>query len=327
MNSESFIKFLNSEQYTEEDLNSITDICRSYPMFNLAHMLKIRILDKLGREYGDELKLAAIYSSDRGRLYKFVGPGEQKIPGDNHAEQTEEKTIIQFSYEDPNQAELIISNNDDDTISSEQDLLEIDKSEEEEDDDNISPIREKEDADMEEPEGQDEPFVPSIDLIGHSDEGEAFNEQYKDRTPEDSAADGPEEQHYLENGQPTDPDSREPNPDKGPVSESDFQSGQERKGFSVIQPGNEKDALITKFISNDPGPIKPGSEVTIQGDVSLDSTKENDHLITDTLAKIYVKQGLHAKAIYAYERLSLKFPEKSAYFAAQIEKIKNITNS
>jgi hypothetical protein len=90
---------------------------------------------------------------------------------------------------------------------------------------------------------------------------------------------------------------------------------------------NKNDHLITSFIKGEAGPIRADKETSLKGDVSLDSIREHDGFITDTLARIYVKQGLLAKAIYAYEKLSLKYPEKSAYFAAQIEKIRNINHS
>jgi cytochrome c-type biogenesis protein CcmH/NrfG len=39
-------------------------------------------------------------------------------------------------------------------------------------------------------------------------------------------------------------------------------------------------------------------------------------MVTETLARIYEKQGNLPKAIDAYYRLALKYPEKGAYFAA-----------
>ncbi len=83
--------------------------------------------------------------------------------------------------------------------------------------------------------------------------------------------------------------------------------------------------LIDKFIETNPR-LQPQQGDRPNVDISEDSVKENDSIFTDTLAKIYIKQGLYSKAIFAYEKLILKYPEKSGYFAAQIEEIKKLTN-
>ncbi len=49
------------------------------------------------------------------------------------------------------------------------------------------------------------------------------------------------------------------------------------------------------------------------------SVIDTDEVVSETLAKIYVKQGNISKALKIYEKLTLKYPEKSTYFAAQID--------
>jgi hypothetical protein len=84
-------------------------------------------------------------------------------------------------------------------------------------------------------------------------------------------------------------------------------------------------SLIDRFIKTNPR-ISPANPDRINVDVSEDSIREHESFFTDTLARIYVKQGNYAKAILAYEKLSLKYPEKSNYFAGQILEIKKLIN-
>lgn len=50
----------------------------------------------------------------------------------------------------------------------------------------------------------------------------------------------------------------------------------------------------------------------------------NDEIVSETLAELLVKQGNIQKGIDMYDRLSLIFPEKKAFFAARIQKLKKL---
>jgi hypothetical protein len=93
----------------------------------------------------------------------------------------------------------------------------------------------------------------------------------------------------------------------------------------IDQKRKEQADLIDRFIMANPRIIpqieKPASP---NEDLSKPFTEEHGGFVTETLARIYVTQGYYSKAIDIYEKLSLKFPQKSNYFAAQIEKIREI---
>ena len=57
--------------------------------------------------------------------------------------------------------------------------------------------------------------------------------------------------------------------------------------------------------------------------LAKDSVSFNSALMTETLAKVMEIQGKTERAIEIYSALSLKYPEKSSFFAAQITRLNN----
>jgi hypothetical protein len=87
-------------------------------------------------------------------------------------------------------------------------------------------------------------------------------------------------------------------------------------------------AIIDRIIEKNPGLIRTREEQKFYAPEARakESLLENEHLMTETLARIYALQGNTGKAIRAYEILSLKYPQKSAYFATLIQQLKNNNN-
>ncbi|MET1258985.1 hypothetical protein ABV409_06570 [Flagellimonas sp. DF-77] len=85
----------------------------------------------------------------------------------------------------------------------------------------------------------------------------------------------------------------------------------------------KKFELLDKFIESRPK-IVPSEEkttkVAIKESVKFDKTE----LMTETLAKVYLEQKKYKKAIQSYKILSLKYPEKSGFFADRIREVKQL---
>ncbi|MBK6523520.1 MAG: hypothetical protein IPG08_15050 [Sphingobacteriaceae bacterium] len=114
---------------------------------------------------------------------------------------------------------------------------------------------------------------------------------------------------------------------EGDVDETEV--GEEMKESKKItvqdqQKKAKQKQLIDKIIDTNPTSIKLNKDTKffVADQKAKESLLENEELVTETLAKIYALQGNVNKAIRAYQILSLKYPNKSAYFASLIEELR-----
>jgi hypothetical protein len=102
---------------------------------------------------------------------------------------------------------------------------------------------------------------------------------------------------------------------------------------TVEQNPSPRKNLIEKFLTETSGTVKfekakiehpPGNA---DDEIIAKSLAENDEIVTETLAMIYFNQKNYDKALDAFKKLSLKYPEKSVYFAGRIKEIEKLTNN
>nr|WP_321354829.1 tetratricopeptide repeat protein [uncultured Draconibacterium sp.] len=114
------------------------------------------------------------------------------------------------------------------------------------------------------------------------------------------------------------------------TAEKNTPAGYRLEGDVELQSEN---SLIDKFLSADSerlrtAKLKPDTNGNGSDKTLIDqSIKEDEELVTETLASIYFQQKNFDKALDAYKKLSLKYPEKSIYFAGRIEEIELLKNN
>ena len=92
---------------------------------------------------------------------------------------------------------------------------------------------------------------------------------------------------------------------------------------SNLDEKTKKFELIDEFIAKNPK-IKPGATSAPKGNLAKAQMIQPEALMTETLARIYVEQKNYKKAIQSYKILSLKYPEKSSFFANQIKAVEQL---
>ncbi len=96
-----------------------------------------------------------------------------------------------------------------------------------------------------------------------------------------------------------------------------------KKKLKVENPKQkEQNEIIDQFIKIQPT-IPKAKPIESASDLSEDSGMFSDNIVSETLVDILLKQGKKDKAIEVLKKLIWKFPQKKAYFAAQIEDLKN----
>ena len=100
------------------------------------------------------------------------------------------------------------------------------------------------------------------------------------------------------------------------------QSAPQRYDVDIEKLAEESEGeIISRFLRQTDLRIV-AEEGEVDNDVCTEAEiDEEDDLVSEELAEIYLVQGLKSEAIEIYRKLSLLNSEKSAYFAEKIEKI------
>ncbi|MEY8020849.1 hypothetical protein AB8P51_08465 [Muriicola sp. SD30] len=99
----------------------------------------------------------------------------------------------------------------------------------------------------------------------------------------------------------------------------------ENMEFPIAEESEKKKKfdLIDRFLEENPK-IIPQEQDSSKVDIKESTKINSEELMTETLARVYLEQKKYKKALQAYKILSLKYPEKSSFFASRIKAVKQL---
>jgi len=316
MRAEEFIKYIKEPHLLKkEDIPGLQKLVEDFPYFQAGHLLLSLASKKWDASiYQQSLKKTAIIASNRNQLYKLIH--EPVVVKEEIEPVTKAESI---SVEDNTKQEL-------DILKSAEVVAEENKEALKETAEPKVELKESKQEEVKEKVGAEETVELEIEksLVNSFVEKEILktNEVNKQEPVVERPANFSDWLQFLKknNGQSYSEIEVEVNKEKVKTAEKNRE-----KEKTVAKDKEKKKALIDKIIETNPGVIRQKEEPKFfKSDFKAkESLVENEHLVTETLAKIYALQGNINKAIRAYEILSLKFPQKSAYFASLIQKLKS----
>ena len=318
MNRNDFLNMIGSRASVNRSaLGEVYELVDLFPYFQSAHMLLLKGLrDNDDVKFEKQLRSSAVHIADREVLYYLLTEETKRLSGELMEKSVGEPSIG-AEHEQGHKQAISTSTETQQTViesakNSEMLISEIEKDSEgteseERDETSIAapahPLLISSESGDEDTNG----VMLLMDEDGQDDDGMAF---YMD--PGFSI---PDKSDLLEiDAEATD--------SEGFIDESLKEELPGESNGKVPKKQLQSD-LIEKFIIANPR-IEPARERSPMEaeDLSKPHVEEKGGFVTETLARIYIAQAYYSKAIDIYEKLSLKFPEKSSYFAAQIEKVK-----
>jgi hypothetical protein len=320
----------NPQVLNETQINALESIVLQYPFFETAHLLYVKGLQKQNSlSFSKQLRKTAIIANSRIILHELLHKKETVI---EHVVESKEATDRVIEETKPIHSTITSSDQDIKVIYTTTPIV------------NYSQKVEETLPDFE--INLSESSIPKPIEIGSKTETQVFDIDKLNKTIEQEISRGiiqsyiesdfikTPELNKIENNEPVSFTDwlHKIQKESHTIQKTEITKSEINQKNTVLTSENEEKPsffnknkqLIDKIIESDPGKLKLGNNKFFTPNIDAkQSLLENEHLVTETLAKIYALQGNINKAIRAYEILSLKFPQKSVYFTSLIQNLKN----